>query len=68
MEDVMKVLDDDTLYLEAGEKFPFVCPACNTYIQPDEALEVVTCPKCQKLGTVAEFSKVVFFSIAKEVK
>lgn len=64
----MKVFEDGRLYLEAGDKFPFMCPECDTYIPSDEAPEVIMCPGCQKKGTVSEFSEVRFFLEAKEVK
>ena len=61
----MRVLDDGKIYLKAGEKFPFMCPACNTLIPSDETPEVITCPECQKTGSVAEFSEVRFFLVEK---
>lgn len=54
----MKIMQDGTLYLDAGEQIPYQCPICKTYIAFKEA-DRVTCD-CGFTADSEAFSDVRF--------
>ena len=61
----MKVLDDGSGYLEAGEKIPLKCPACGTYIIYSDDIAIV-CPSCGHRDSHEEFADVKFVMETKQ--
>jgi hypothetical protein len=57
----MKILDDGTVMIEKGERFPFKCPVCGKLIawQDPEAVSEIVC-SCGHQGTPEEFSEVEY--------
>ncbi len=56
----MWVLGDGRLYLEAGEKPPFVCPECEHIMEWRASSTMIVCEKCDYAGMAADFSKTLW--------
>lgn len=53
----MLVLGSGRVYLERGERAPFVCPACEHIMDWFVADEYVTCRKCDHEADISEFEQ-----------
>lgn len=51
-------LEDGSLYLEEGERFPFICPKDDTHIieAKEQPADIIECPWCHFSGPADDFS------------
>lgn len=57
----MIVLEDGSVYLAKGERFPMKCPHCTAFIPYQNGLSA-TCPKCGHEDCAEEFCNAEFVS------